>query len=251
MGVAPAGDFSIRYPRSGGGIAHYLLARHDSVAATLPSGETQVQVFGSTAFVTLTWVASDTGAKITASVDSVLPDSGLTFLPAVLDSARGARWAGWRQPTGVIRDLVGGPSSLIGDQVREQIQLIFPVLPPDGVRPGDVWTDSTSGPVRVSAFEALESAHLDSRAEAGVATGGAVPIVVVRTRTAAGQGTQFGQPFNIRATGSDTLFYHVASDGRVLSVDGVRTTALVVELPSIGQSVPAREHTSLRMSLLR
>lgn len=126
MGASAAGDFAIRYARSGAGIARYALTRHDSVAATMPSGESQVQVFGSTAYVTLTWLASDTGARITAAVDSVVPDSGLSFVPAVLDSARGARWTGLRRPTGRLTDLTGGPSSLISDQVREQIQLIFP-----------------------------------------------------------------------------------------------------------------------------
>lgn len=251
MGASAAGDFGIRYARSGAGIARYALTRHDSVAATMPSGESQVQVFGSTAYVTLTWLASDTGAKITAAVDSVVPDSGLSFVPAVLDSARSARWTGLRRPSGRLTDLTGGPSSLISDQVREQIQLIFPLLPADGARPGASWTDSTSGPVRVSAFEALETVQVDSRAEPSLTSSGALPIVVIRTRTAAGQGSQFGQPINIRATGSDTLSYHVAADGRVLSVEGVRMTAMVVDLPSIGQSVPAREYSSLRMSLLR
>ncbi|HWA17343.1 MAG TPA: hypothetical protein VG817_12990, partial [Gemmatimonadales bacterium] len=30
---------AIRYPRSGGGIARYAFSRHDSVVATMPSGE--------------------------------------------------------------------------------------------------------------------------------------------------------------------------------------------------------------------
>jgi hypothetical protein len=217
----------------------------------MPSGDIQVQVFSSTAYVTLTWVASDTGARITAAVDSVVPDSGLSFVPAVFDSARGARWTGLRRSTGRLTDLTGGPSSLISDQVREQIQLIFPLLPPEGIRPGATWTDSTTGPVRVSAFEAIETVRVDSRAETSVAASGALPLIVIRTRTATGQGNQFGQPINIRATGSDTLSYDVAADGRVLSVDGVRMTALVVDLPSIGQSVPASESSLLRMSLLR
>jgi hypothetical protein len=55
----------------------------------------------------------------------------------------------------------------------------------------------------------------------------------------------------LRATGSDTLSYQIAPDGRVLAVDGVRLTDLVVDLPSIGQSVPARERSTLRMLLVR
>jgi hypothetical protein len=55
---------------------------------------------------------------------------------------------------------------------------------------------------------------------------------------------------NLKASGSDSLAYQIAPDGRVLGVEGVRLTELVVDLPSIGQSVPARERSLLRMTLL-
>jgi hypothetical protein len=229
----------------------YALSRRDSITATMPSGDTQVQVFGRTAFVTLNWAAADSGTRITAAVDSVVADTGLTNISASLDSARGARWTALRRPFGRLTDVSGGPSSLVGDQVRDQIQLLFPILPADGARPGMSWIDSTSGPARVSAFEATESARVEARADAMVTSSGALPLVVVRNRTATGQGTQFGQPITVRATGSDTLAYQIASDGRVLTVAGIRLTDLVVDLPTIGQSVPARESSQLRMSLLR
>jgi hypothetical protein len=72
----------------------------------------------------------------------------------------------------------------------------------------------------------------------------------VRTRTATAEGMQFGQPMTLRATGSDTLTYQIAPDGRVLSAEGVRLTDLVIDLPSSGQSVPAQERSGLRMILL-
>jgi hypothetical protein len=96
----------------------------------------------------------------------------------------------------------------------------------------------------------MESARSASRAETLVSPNGGLPLSVVRNRIATGQGTQFGQPMSLRATGTDTLTYQIAPDGRVLAVEGVRLTDLVVDLPSIGQSVPARERSSLRMVLL-
>jgi hypothetical protein len=247
----PVRELVFRYPTSGGGIARYALTRRDSVNATMPTGDVQIQVLGRTAYVTVTWVAADSGARLTAQVDSVVGDSGLLAFSASLDSARGARWNGFRRPAGQLRELDGGPRSLVGDQVRDQLALLFPALPAAGARPGMTWIDSTSGPARVSAFEATENARIDSRAESQVTSAGALPLVVVRTRNATGQGTQFGQPMALRATGSDSLTYQLAPDGRVLSVEGTRITDLVVDLPSIGQSVPAHERSSLRMSLLR
>ena len=249
--VEPTRDLLVRYPRAGGGIVRYAFVRRDSVVATMPSGETQVQILGRTAFVTLTWVASDSGTRITASVDSVIPDPVLGDLGPMLDSARLSRWSGLRRPSGKLGELTGGPGSLAGDQIRDQLALLFPILPADGARPGTTWTDTTSGLARVSAFEATETALVASRAEAMMTATGALPLAVVRTRSATGQGTQFGQPMTLKATGSDTLAYQIAPDGRVVNVDGIRVTDLVVELSAIGQSVPAHERSVLRMSLLR
>jgi hypothetical protein len=126
--------------------------------------------------------------------------------------------------------------------------MLFPVIPADGAVPGGTWTDSLRLPARLSAFRATESVRLASRA--GQASDGSLSIATVRLRVAADTGTQFGQPINLRATGSDTLTYRVDPAGRVLEVTGVQATDLVVELPSIGQSVPAQERSTLRITLL-
>jgi hypothetical protein len=248
--VEPAHEVVVRYPRSGAGIARYAFARRDSVVATMPSGEDQVQVLGRTAYLTLTWVAADSGAKITATVDSVVADTGLLLPAAQSDSALGTRWTGLRPPTGGLSGLTGTRTSLLGDQVRDQLALLFPRLPADGARPGGGWTDSTETPARVSAFEALERSVTASEAGQPL-TSGALPIQVTSTRSAAGKATQFGQDITITATGSDTLAYQLAADGRVLAAEGRRWTSLVVELSAIGQSVPAHEMSSLSMTLLR
>ena len=248
--VEPVRDLAIRYPRTGAGISHYAFSRRDSVIATMPSGDTQVQILGRTAFVTLTWVAADTGTRPTATVDSTVADSGLTGITAMIDSARGSRWTALRRPWGEVTELAGGPRSLVADQIRDQLRLLFPLLPADGVHPGATWSDSTTAGARVSAFEATETALTASRSESMTTASGALPVVVVRTRSATAEGMQFGQPMTLRATGVDTLTYQLASDGRVLTAEGVRLTDLVVDLPSSGQSVPARERSALRMILL-
>jgi hypothetical protein len=103
----------------------------------------------------------------------------------------------------------------------------------------------------VSAFEANETALTTSVAAETLTSGNLFEIAAVRVRRATGEGTQFSQAMTVQATGTDTLTYRLAIDGRVVQVTGNRNTDLVVQLPSIGQSVPAHESSILRMTLLR
>lgn len=231
-------------------MVRYAFARRDSVAATMPSGESQVQTLASTAYLTIAWIAADSGTRITGTVDSVVADSGQMLSLAVLDSARGTRWTALRPAGGGLTGLSATKTSLLGDQIRDQLMLLYPHLPLDGAHPGNRWEDSTQAPARVSAFEANVTFHLSH--EAGQLDGaGALPIQALISRAATGEATQFGQPITLKATGTDTLNYRLAGDGRVLEVMGARWTSLVVELASIGQTVPVTEVSSLRMTLLR
>lgn len=242
---------AIRYPRSGGGIARYAFSRHDSVVATMPSGESQRLTVGRTAFLTLTWIAADSGTRVTAAIDSLVPDSGTApNAIAVFDSARGTRWTGLRTPNGKLTNLSGGTPSLAADQIRDQLFLLFPLLPKDGVSSGQTWIDSVEVPTRLSAFEAIEQVVRQS--SAGSAAGSApLPIDVVRQRNASSKVMQFGQEMLVTGQGVDSLLYQLGADGRVLSVSGRRHTSITIQLPAIGQSVPAQEISALRMTLLR
>ena len=247
----PAAASAVHYPTRGGGILRYAFARRDSVLATMPSGEHQLQVLGRTAYITLTWVASDSGSRLTAVVDSIRADSGLAALMPLLDSARSARWTARRDLAGRLTVETASSPSLAAAQIQDELLLLSLPLPPEGARGGTSWTDSTSGPARVSAFEITEMARIQAHADTARVAGGALPVTLYRVRTASGEASQFGQPISVTATGADTLVYHLAADGRVLRVAGRRWTDMVVSLPSIGQTVPAQESSSLLLTLLR
>jgi len=249
--MEPARTSPIRYPLSGAGLQRYALLRRDSVVALMPSGESETTVLGRTAYVTLTWIAADSGTRLTAQVDSVRADSVQGLPSAALDSARGVRWTALRLPNGRAQNFTSGSRSLVGDQVRDQLALLFPSLPLTGAVPDASWTDSTVGPVRVSAFEAIEQALVTGRAEALPSPAGALFIEVIRNRTASGQGTQFGQPITVTGSGVDSLSYVLGPDARVLRAEGRRVTDVTVVLPAIGQQVTARESSLLVMTLLR
>ncbi len=248
--VNPAPVTPIHYPLTGGGVLHYTFHRRDSVAVTMPSGETQMQLLGRQAWLTLTWIAADTGTRITAVVDSIHPDSGFESAEFILDSARSARWVGLRTPDGHVRMGPGSSPSLAAALIRDELALLFPPLPEGGVLPGQSWFASDSGEARVSAFPATEQVQVSAVAGDTLAPDGTLPLALLRTRSASGTGTQFGQPMEVRATGTDTLAFGLLGDGRVAWVSGQRTTDVVVTLPSVGQSVPAREVSVLRFTLL-
>lgn len=251
--VTPSGPPApaIKYPRTGAGMARYAFSRRDSVSATMPSGENQTRVLGRTAFLTLTWIAADSGTRVTAAVDSIKADSGTNPNAIIaLDSARGLRWTGLRTPSGKLTNLTSGSTSLIGDQIRDQLYLLFPLLPKDGALSGANWTDSVDVPTRISAFETSEKVVRQSMA--GNTTGTApLPINVVRSRSGSSKVVQFGQEMLVSGQGVDSLQYELGADGRVLSVAGQRHTSITIQLLAIGQSVPAEEMAALRMTLLR
>ncbi len=246
---APA-EVAIRYPSRGAGVARYLLERRDSITVTMPSGESQLQMSASSAFATLTWAATDSGASISAEVDSLLPDPTLPVPFEQIDSAQAARWTFFLTPNGRITDLTGGPASLRGDQIRDQLVLLFPPLPEGGARPAAAWADSARFPTRVSAFEATEQASVQVQAGAVAGPRGSLNLSVLRNRTADGEGTQFGQTIAVRAAGSDTLDVVLGLDGSVQRAAGTRVVSLVVDLPAIGQAVPVYQVSFLKATLL-
>jgi hypothetical protein len=102
-GLEPRQDLVVQYPQSGTGLLRYAFVRQDTVVASMPSGEEQTQIIGRTAYLTLTWIASDSGTKLTAAIDSVVPGEGVSRYDPMVDSALGARWTAWRQPNGASR----------------------------------------------------------------------------------------------------------------------------------------------------
>jgi hypothetical protein len=241
-----------RYPVGGGGLARYALTRRDSVVSQMPSGEVQTQVRGHTAFVTVSWIATDSLTRLTAAVDSVVEDTAAPVPILQLDSARGTRWTAERPRGGPLTNFASSARSLVGDQIRDELALLFPSLPAAGAGPGDVWSDSASVPVRLGGFEVLETGHGELRAEEVVHLGGSEALVIaaVRTRRAQGETTQFDQPIEITAAGTDSLSHAVAADGRVLAAGGERRTQMTLTFPAIGQRITAQESTRFAFRLL-
>ena len=235
------------------GTFRYSLWRRDSVVAQMPSGEAQVQVTGQTAFVTVNLKPASDGAQLTATLDSVRPDADVTFSTTILDSLSLSKWSGKLTRSGWVESVTATTHSLLADQIRDAIKLLFPVLG-DNAGAGSTW-QSTAPAVaaRLSVVDLDESVQVVGTAGAAANENGQkfIPITVIRTTTGQGSGSQAGQSIDLAATGRDSLIYQLAYDGQVLAAEGVRVREMTLTATAVGQTVPVTQESRLKFSLLR
>ncbi|HTG84123.1 MAG TPA: hypothetical protein VL853_04910 [Gemmatimonadales bacterium] len=235
------------------GTFRYSLWRRDSVVAQMPSGEAQVQVTGQTAFVTVNLKPASDGAQLTATLDSVRPDADVTFSTTILDSLSLSKWSGKLTRSGWVESVTATTHSLLADQIRDAITLLFPVVG-DNAGAGSTW-QSTAPAVaaRLSVVDLDESVQVVGTAGAAANENGQkfIPITVIRTTTGQGSGSQAGQSIDLAATGRDSLIYQLANDGQVLAAEGVRVREMTLTATAVGQTVPVTQESRLKFSLLR
>ncbi|MGH7703383.1 MAG: hypothetical protein ACREMO_09835 [Gemmatimonadales bacterium] len=228
----------------------YTLYRRDSVTVQIAGGEPQVQTVGHTAFLTIDFRAIAGETQIEITIDSIRLDPDVAFPQIMVDSAVGTRWTGGFSPEGRLEHLVAGKSSLVGDQMRTQLNTLFPVLPAAGVRVGAEWTDSSSNPFKTSTFDATEQGTTTYHATAQESRDGAAAIRIegVRSATLTGTSNQFGQDLALSGAASTTVVYYVGFAGRLLSAEGAESTDLSITVQSVGQTVPAKLEASFMFS---
>jgi hypothetical protein len=226
--------------------------RRDSVVAQMPSGESQTQVTGRTAFVTVYVSSSGGEIGIAFTLDSLQADPDVTLAPEGVDSALHTRWEGRLGADGKVSRLLASKHSTLGDLVRDQLLLLFPVIPPAGVTSGETWTASDSVPARLSVVETVEQVSIQGRAGSAIAGygGPGMPITIQRSTIATGSSTTFEQPMDLTATGVDSLVYSMGLDGQVMRVEGSSVRNLTLTVRAVGQEVPAVVTSALTMELL-
>jgi hypothetical protein len=233
-------------------VYRYALTRRDSLVAQMPSGESQVQVTGQTAYVTISLQPTGAGAQFSAVLDSVRPDPDITIPSTQLDSAEKARWTSTLQPSGWLDSLKASKRSFLADEVRDQINLLFPIVPAEGVRGGATWEGSGSVPARLSVVDLTESVVASGSAGQMTSADGVrfVPVTVVRSTSGQGSSLQSAQPLDLSATGRDSLDYRLSSDGRVLAAEGVSSRTMTLTVRDVGQTVPATQESRVTFQLL-
>ncbi len=219
----------------------------------MPSGEAQVQVTGQTAFVTVNLQPASDGAQLTATLDSVRPDADVTFSTTTLDSLSNSKWSGKLTRSGWVESVTATNHSLLADQIRDAIKLLFPVVG-DNAGAGSTWQGTAAAvAARLSVVDLDESVQVVGTAGAAANENGQkfIPITVIRTTAGQGSGSQAGQPIDLAATGRDSLVYQLGNDGQVLAAEGERVRDMTLTATAVGQTVPVTQESRLKFSLLR
>ncbi len=232
----------------------YAFARRDSMVLELPGGA-QVQTFDRTAFLRVTLAESAPHGPLRATfvVDSIVAIGGTATVPLdSLRAAQGTRWTGALTPDGQLTDVTSSDTSSIGEQLRGSLRLLFPRLPPGGAKVGATWTDTITTGTRVNAFAGSEDATLTYHAT-GIETEG--PVRTLRIESSGtfaqnGAGSPFGQPMEMKSTGTRHAVHHLTLDGMVVAAEGGDEGEMTISVPAVGQSVPAHQFSSFTLTAL-
>ena len=242
---APAGEAGGSTASSSGRILYqikaplsYEIRRYDSITfqninSALP------QVTGRRAHVS---VRPD-GSRLQIAMDSVVVVLGQKVSPSVLDSAREATFELKISPTGPSGDLKTQPETALVGQIAAGVRLLFPQLPDNGARAGDVWSDSTSYDIRLDAFDARETAARQSKAARGGS--GALRVEGVERLTRRGSAKRDGREMGLTGSGLRQVTYDLVPEGWVSFLIARDSLDLVVTVPDSPAPIPVRWRSTI------
>jgi len=225
--------------------ARYRLEHHDSLSLQYEGGAVQQQVKDRVAFlrVTLAEGAAQNGYSVSVTLDSLdAVESGQPAAPDSVAAAQGTVWTGSLSPNGELSAMSGNRSSTLGDEIASRIPLLFPALPPGGVREGMEWTDTTQRKVVADAFPVTETAIITYKAndtrEEGPRQQKAIELESSGTYSRSGTRVQADQELQMTATGNLKEVHHLGLDGALVSAQGTDTGEMTISVPALGQTVP-------------
>lgn len=225
--------------------ARYRLEHHDSLNLQYEGGAVQQQVKDRVAFlrVTLAEGPVQNGYTVSVALDSLeAVESGQPVPPDSLAAARGTVWTGTLSPSGQLSALTANRSSTLSDEIGSRIALLFPALPPGGVREGMEWTDTTQRKVVADAFPVTETSIVSYKAgdtqEEGPKHQKAIGLESSGTYSRSGTRVQADQELQMTATGTIKEVHHLGLDGALVSAQGTDTGEMTISVPALGQTVP-------------
>lgn len=233
--------------------ARYRLERFDTVLVQLPDSSTQSQTFGRAAWLTVSTTEAGEGFDATIVLDS-LEVSGVAAqnAAAALDSARGTRWTGRVAANGRLSNLSPDRTSMVGEQAGALLQLLFPILPGDGIRADAAWADTSDVATKVDMFDVREQAVTQYRAMSPSVRGRgtALPIQADAAFSQEGTTSQRGQNLSIEAEGTRRFIYYLGTDGVPAGLEGSEKSDVTIMVPAVGQSMQATRRAAVRITPL-
>jgi len=235
--------------------ASYRLEHHDSLSLQYPGGAVQEQVRDRVAFFRLTLMAGPQPGsyRVTVALDSLQAnESGQPVPPDSVAAALGTLWTGTVSDRGQLSPLSSTRSSTLSDELGSRIPLLFPVLPPGGVRQGMEWTDTTERKLVADAFPVTETAIVTYTATdtelPGTRSRKAIALESSGTYSRAGTRIQADQELQMTATGSTREVHNFGLDGTLVSAQGTDTGDMTISVPALGQTVPVERSSRYAIS---
>jgi hypothetical protein len=233
--------------------AGYRLEHHDSLSLQYPGGAVQEQVRVRVAFFRLTLAQDPVPGSyhVTVVLDSLqATESGQPVAPDSVAAARGTAWTGTVTDRGQLSQLGSDRSSTLSDELGSRIPLLFPVLPPGGVRDGMEWTDTTERKVVADAFPVTETAIVTYKATDTTELHSRKAIALESSGTYSRSGTrvQADQELQMTATGNVEEVHNLGLDGSLVSAEGTETGDMTISVPALGQTVPVKRSSRYAIS---
>jgi hypothetical protein len=232
--------------------AAYRMERHDSLDLQFEGGATQQQVRDRTAFLRVTLAQAPAAGSygVTIELDSLVAvESGSPVDPDSLRAVTGTRWTATLSEDGALSGLQADRKSVLGDELQGRLRLLFPALPPGGVRRGMEWTDTTRYELVADAFPGIETAVMTYRAEEGESSSEqSIALASSGSYTRAGTRMQADQPLEMTASGKREGVHLLGLDGVLQSAEGHDSGEMTISVPALGQTVPVKQTGSYRIT---
>lgn len=239
--ATPPGAFRYRFRAP----LAYDIGRYDSLGFSGP-GAGPPQISGKLAVVRV----QPAGGRLDVFLDSLAAAPGSRLTKPATDSALGARWQLPLSPKGLAGAIGTTHRTIAAEQIGEIVRLLVPSLPGDALKAQDAWSDSTSYPIQVDAFQALETAL--RRSQAGPlprSPGAPLTVTVEEALTRSGSATQAGQGMTMTAHGRRQVSYELAPEGWVRSLAGRDSLEIRVTVTATGQAIPVHWRTTFSARL--
>jgi len=250
-GALFSGAMMLPAPHAGSVTTRYKVAQSvtQDVDATSAGGAKQHSVVKFTSYVQLTLTDTTGGRSIKMVVDSIHGDSLPAGAPAeMLAKAKGAIVSGFVDANGKVSNVKAN-----GDAGGIQLtNLVSHLVPPmrQPLKMGDAWTDTSSTDNDTPGMSTKTVTNFKvtgSETRAGVKTSkvdGAFSSSIVGTQETPGGSA------DIDGTGTGTLTYFIAPDGKVMGGNATSTSNLNVTLAAQNVSLPVVLSTTVEITPL-
>jgi hypothetical protein len=210
-------------------------------------GQVSTMEFGTATYLAAEAVRTASGGTaLSLHVDSIVPLGSLPqgVSQSDLDGVRGATFRGTMAPSGGISNFERGQGSgTLIDQLNQSMQRFFSVVPADGARPGQTWTDSATVETG-GEMNDLEITTLTDYTAGDWVQRGSIRALAVSAQadyTISGTGSGGGAEFVIDGTGVSWVQLLFADDGRLFERISADTMNMTASILAIGTIVPVTQ----------